>query len=94
MKIKTKGRGKRVLSQFGERNLVKEKIKNDKNTEVEPSLNRGERENLKKLLKKLLLKKLRSIFKKPDSRCSIDRKTSSINRTRQKLTQIFKQDFN
>ena len=69
MKIKTKGRGKRVLPVFGERNLVKEKIKNDKNIEVEPSLNRGERENLKKLLKKLLLKKLRSIFKKPDSRC-------------------------
>ena len=34
-----------------------------------------------------------TIFKKLDSRCSIDRKTGSINRTRQRLTEFLKQDF-
>ena len=32
-------------------------------------------------------------LKKLDSRCSIDRKTSLINRTKQRLTGIFKKDF-
>ena len=35
-----------------------------------------------------------TIFKKLDSRSSIDRKIGSINRTRQRLTEFFKQDFN
>ena len=35
----------------------------------------------------------RTIFKKPETRCSIDRKTGSINRTRQRLTKFLKQDF-
>ena len=48
---------------------------------------------LEKTLEKALLKKSRSMFKKPDSRCSIDRKTGSINRTRQRLIKIFKKDF-
>ena len=34
------------------------------------------------------------VFKKLESRCSIDWKIGSINRTRQKLTEFFKQDFN
>ena len=32
-------------------------------------------------------------LKKLDSRCSIDRKTGSINQTRQRLTKIFQKDF-
>ena len=65
--------------------------KNDKKqqkTEVEPSLNRREREREKtqKTFEKVFLKKSRSVFKKPDSQYSIDRKTVSINRNRQKLT--------
>ena len=34
-----------------------------------------------------------TVLKKLESRCSIDRKTCSINRTRQRLTEFFKQDF-
>ena len=34
-----------------------------------------------------------TVFKKLDSRSSIDRKTGLINRTRQRLTEFFKQDF-
>ena len=34
-----------------------------------------------------------TVFKKLDSRSSIDRKIGSINRTRQRLTEFFKQDF-
>ena len=52
--------------------------KNDKKrqkSEVEPSSNRRERERERKLLKKS-----RSVFKKPNSRYSIDRKTVWINR--------------
>ena len=93
VKIKTKGRGKRVLSQFGERNLAKEKIKKDKPLRWSQVWN-GEREKTWKTFEKNCIWKSQDPFlKKPDSRCSIDRKTGSINRTRQKLTQIFKQDF-
>ena len=55
---------------------------------------RREREkSLKKLLKKMfeLVKEL--FLKKPETRCSIDRKTGSINRTRQRFTEFLKQDF-
>ena len=48
---------------------------------------------LEKTFEKALLKKSRSMFKKLDSRCSIDRKTGSINQTRQRLTKNFKKGF-
>ena len=51
----------------------------------------GEREKiLKKLLEKVfeLVKEL--FLKKPETRCSIDRKIGSINQTRQRLTEFFK----
>ena len=35
----------------------------------------------------------RTVFKKPETRYSIDRKTGLINWTRQRLTEFFKQDF-
>ena len=41
----------------------------------------------------MFLKKSRSVFKKPDSQYSIDRKTVSINRNKQKLTKDFKRNF-
>ena len=49
---KSKKKGKRVLLVFGERNIAKRMIKNDKKSEVEPSPNWREREKLRKLLKK------------------------------------------
>ena len=55
----------------------------------------GEREkSLKKTFEKVF-ESVKELFlkKKPETRCSIDRKTGSINRTRQRLTEFFKQDF-
>ena len=90
---KNKKKGKRVLPVFGERNLTKEKIKNEKTLRWS-QVWIGEREKTWKTFEKNCFWKSQDPFlKKPDSRCSIDRKTSSINRTRQRLTQIFKQDF-
>ena len=54
-------------------------VKNDKKSSVEPCQSVWISQN--------------TVFKKLDSRCSIDRKTSSINRTKQRLTEFFKQDF-
>ena len=71
---KNKKKGKRVLPVFGERNLAKRMIKNDKNLRWS-QVQIGERERERKLLKKS-----RSVFKKPNSRYSIDRKTVWINR--------------
>ena len=55
---------------------------------------RREREKFEKDLKKCF-ESVKTLFKKKklDSRCSIDRKTGSINRTRQRLTESFKRNF-
>ena len=55
---------------------------------------RREREKFEKDLKKCF-ESVKTLFKKKklDSRCSIDRKTGSINQTRQRLTEIFQKDF-
>ena len=54
---------------------------------------RREREKVEKLFEKDVWNSQRTFFKKPEIRCSIDRKTGSINRTRQRLTEFLKQDF-
>ena len=90
---KNKKKGKRVLPVFGERNPAKERIKNDKTLRWS-QVWIGERERkLENFWKKLFWKSQDPCFKKPDSRCSIGRKTGLINRTRQRLTKIFKKDF-
>ena len=83
---KSKKKGKRVLPVFGERNLAKKNDQKRQKSKVEPSPNRREREKLRKTFEKVILKKSRSVFKKPNSRYSINRKTVSINRNRQGLT--------
>ena len=92
VKIKTKRRVKGSYRCLERETLQKKRSKTTKHWGGAKSESERERK-LEKLLKKLLLKNSRSIFKKADSRCSIDRKTGLINRTRQRLTQIFKQDF-
>ena len=54
---------------------------------------RREREKVEKLFEKDVWNSKRTVFQKPEIRCSIDRETSSINRTRQRLTEFLKQDF-
>ena len=54
---------------------------------------RREREKLKKFWKSVWISQNIVFKKKLESRCSIDRKTSLINQTRQRLTEFFKQDF-
>ena len=51
-----------------------------------------ERGKFEKELKKCF-ELVKHCLKKLDSRCSIDRKTGSINRTKQRLTEIFPKDF-
>ena len=53
----------------------------------------GERRKVEKLFEKDVLKQSKNCFKKPEIWCSIDQKTGSINRTRQRLTKFLKQDF-
>ena len=54
---------------------------------------RREREKVEKLFEKDVWNSQRTVFKKPEIRCSIDQKTGLINRTRQRLTEFLKQDF-
>ena len=53
----------------------------------------GEREKFEEGFEKVFESVKALFFKKLETRYSIDRKTGSINRTRQKLTEFFKQDF-
>ena len=74
--------------------LVREKpcknlVENDKKSSVEPCQVGKREESLKKCFEWV-----KTLFKKKlDSRCSIDRKTGSINQTRQRFTEIFQKDF-
>ena len=54
---------------------------------------RREREKVEKLFENDVWNSQRTVFKKPEIRCSIDQKTGLINRTRQRLTEFLKQDF-
>ena len=74
-----------VLSALREENLAKIEEENDKKCDVLPC-QVGERRKVEKLLKKMFLKQSKNCFKKLEIRSSIDRKSGSINRTRQRLT--------
>ena len=79
-----------VLPALREENLAKIEEENDKKCDVLPCQVR-ERRKVEKLLKKMFLKKMflkqsKNCFKKLEIRSSIDRKSGSINRTRQRLT--------
>ena len=91
---KSKKKGKRVLLIFGERNLAKRMIKNDKNLRWS-QVQIGEIEKSLETFEKVILKRSRFVFffLKPESRYSINRKTVLINRNKQKLTKDFKRNF-
>ena len=77
---------------WGRKTLQKLKKKTTKNLSAAlPS--RREREKVEKLFEKDVWNSQRTVFKKPEIQCSIDRKTGSINRTRKRLTKFLKQDF-
>ena len=83
-----------VLPALREESLAKIEEENDKKFEC--SLAKSERERERKSWKtfeKDVWNSQRTVFKKPETRCSIDRKTGSINRTRQRLIEFLKQDF-
>ena len=82
-----------VLPAMREENLAKIEEENDKKFVVLPCQVGERRKVWKELLKKVWISQ-RTLFKKAETRCSIDRKTGSINRTRQRLTEFLKQDFN
>ena len=82
-----------VLPALREENLAKIEEENDKKFVVLPC-QVGERRKVEKLFEKDVLKQSKNCFKKKtEIRCSIDRKTGSINRTRQRLIEFLKQDF-
>ena len=58
---KSKKKGKRVLPIFGERNLAKRMIKNDKNLRWS-QVQIGEREKILETFEKVILKRSRSVF--------------------------------
>ena len=81
-----------VLPALREENLAKIEEENDKKFVVLPC-QVGERRKVEKLFENDVLKESKNCFKKPEIRCSIDQKTGSINRTRQRLTKFLNQDF-
>ena len=84
---KNKRRDKMVLPALREKNLAKIEVENDKKTLC--YLAKSERErSLKKNFWKSVWISQRTVFKKPEIRCSIDQKTGSINRTRHRLTKF------
>ena len=82
-----------VLLALREKNLAKIEEENDKKFECSLAKSEREREKVEKTFRKGVWTSQRTVFKKPETRCSIDRKTGSINRTRQRLTEFLKQDF-
>ena len=81
-----------VLPALREENLAKIEEENDKKFVVFPC-QVGERRKVEKLFENDVWNSRGTIFKKPEIGCSIDRKTGSINRTKQRLTEFLKQDF-
>ena len=93
MKIRTKGGIKWSYWPWGRKTLQKLRKKMTKNLSAAlPSRRERERKSWK-TFKKDAWNNQRTVFKKPETRCSIDRKTGSINRTRQRLIEFLKQDF-
>ena len=74
-----------ALLALREETLAKIEEENDKKCDVLPC-QVGERRKVEKLFEKDVLKQSRNCFKKLEIRSSIDRKSGSINRTRQRLT--------
>ena len=69
-----------VLPALKEENLAKIEEENDKKFVVQPC-QVGERRKVWKELLKKVWSSQRTLFKKAKTRCSIDQKTGSINRT-------------
>ena len=93
MKIRTKEGIKWSYRPWGRKTLQKLRKKMTKNLSAAlPSRRERERKSWK-TFKKDAWNNQRTVFKKPETRCSIDRKTGSINRTRQRLIEFLKQDF-
>ena len=92
MKIKPKGGIEWSYRPWGRKTLQKLRKKTTKNLKC--CLAKSEREEkLKNFWRRCFWNSQRTVFKKPEIRSSIDRKTGSINRTRQRLTKFLKQDF-
>ena len=85
-------RGIEVLSALWEKNLAKIRLKTTKNLQWSLAKSGRERKVWKRFWKSVWISQ-KTVFKKLETRCSIDRKIGSINRTRQRLTEFFKQDF-
>ena len=93
MKIKTKGRvwwsywpcERKTLQKFG--------WKTRKNLQWSHAKLERERGKFEKSFEKVFWICQNIVLKKLDLRCSIGRKIGSINRTRQRLTEFFKNDF-
>ena len=83
-----------VLPALREENLAKIEEEYDKKSlrYLAKSERERERKSWKSFEKDVWISQ-RIFLKKPETRYSIDRKTGSINRTRQRLTEFFKQDF-
>ena len=82
-----------VLLALREENFAKIEEENDKKNLSADLPSRREREKFEKLLKRMFETIKELFLKKPKTRCSIDRKTGSINWTRQRLIEFLKQDF-
>ena len=82
-----------VLPALKEENLAKIEEENDKKFVVQPCQVGERRKSLKKTFEKVFESVKELFFKKPETQCSIDRKTGLINRTRQRLTEFLKQNF-
>ena len=78
-------RDKMVLPALREENLAKIEEENNKKFVVQPC-QVGERRKVEIFFEKDVLKQSKNYFKKPEIQFSIDRKTGSINRNRQRLT--------
>ena len=71
-----------VLPALREENLEIIEEKNDKKFECSLAKSEREREKVEKLFEKDVWNSQRTVFKKPEIWCSIDRKTGSINQTK------------
>ena len=83
---KTKTRDRMVLPALREENLAKIEEENDKKMWSATLPSRREKKSWKTFWKRYFWNSQRIVLKKPEIRSWIDRKTGSINRTRQRLT--------
>ena len=93
MKIRTKGGVKWSYRPWGRKTLQK---LGRKWQEIFCAALPSQRERERKVWKSFekVIESVKALFfLKLETRCSIDQKTGSINRTRQRLTEFFKQDF-